>query len=109
MRSDTAQLLKRFFFCERSLLISEASWIPAIASLEIKTNLARYVWHYPFPLNESAMSAASGLVEGEHDFTSFAAVDPQRGSEDAKASNVLGPPFMPTPADTARAASLCTQ
>src|SRR6516165_8121647 len=44
MRSDTAQLLKRFFFCERSLLISQASWIPAIASLEIKTNLARYVW-----------------------------------------------------------------
>ena len=44
MRFDTAQLLKRFFFCERSLLIAEASWIPAIASLEIKTSLARYVW-----------------------------------------------------------------
>ena len=44
MRSDTAQLLKRFFFAERSLLISEASWIPAIARLDIKTDLARYVW-----------------------------------------------------------------
>lgn len=44
MRIDTAQLLKRFFFCERSLLIAEASWIPAIAPLEIKTALARYVW-----------------------------------------------------------------
>jgi hypothetical protein len=44
MRLDTAQLLKRFFFCERSLLITEASWIPAIAPLEIKTNLARYIW-----------------------------------------------------------------
>lgn len=44
MRFDTAQLLKRFFFCERSLLISEASWIPAIASLEIKTGLARHIW-----------------------------------------------------------------
>jgi len=44
MRSDTAQLLKRFFFAERSLLISEASWIPAIAPLDIKTDLARYVW-----------------------------------------------------------------
>lgn len=44
MRLDTAQLLKRFFFAERSLLVSEASWIPAIAPLEIKTNLARYVW-----------------------------------------------------------------
>jgi hypothetical protein len=44
MRIDTAQLLKRFFFCERSLLISEASWIPAIAPLEIKVGLARCVW-----------------------------------------------------------------
>jgi len=44
MRLDTAQLLKRFFFAERSLLISEASWIPAIAPLDIKIDLARYVW-----------------------------------------------------------------
>ncbi len=40
--------------------------------------LARYVWHYPYPLEESAMIAAAGLVVGEHDFTSFAAVDPER-------------------------------
>jgi tRNA pseudouridine38-40 synthase len=40
--------------------------------------LARYVWHYPFPLKEDAMAAAAGLVVGEHDFTSFAAVDPER-------------------------------
>ena len=44
MRLDTAQLLKRFFFCERSLLISEAAWSPAFASLEIKTGLARFLW-----------------------------------------------------------------
>jgi uncharacterized ferritin-like protein (DUF455 family) len=44
MRFDTAQLLKRFFFCERSLLISMAAWIPAIAPLEIKTGLARFAW-----------------------------------------------------------------
>src|ERR1700761_3061235 len=44
MRFDTAQLLKRFFFCERSLLVSEAAWIPAIARLEIKTGVARYIW-----------------------------------------------------------------
>lgn len=44
MRFDTAQLLKRFFFCERSLLVSEASWIPAIAPLDIKTSLARFIW-----------------------------------------------------------------
>jgi tRNA pseudouridine38-40 synthase len=45
--------------------------------------LARYVWHYPYPLNEEAMVQAAGLIIGEHDFTSFAAVDPERGREDA--------------------------
>ncbi|MGA8538932.1 MAG: tRNA pseudouridine(38-40) synthase TruA [Terriglobales bacterium] len=40
--------------------------------------LARYVWHYPYPLEEPAMVAAAGLVVGQHDFTSFAAVDPER-------------------------------
>ena len=40
--------------------------------------LARYVWHYPYPLEESAMIAAADVVVGEHDFTSFAAVDPER-------------------------------
>ena len=44
MRLDTAQLLKRFFFCERSLLVSEAAWIPAIAPLDIKIGLARFIW-----------------------------------------------------------------
>lgn len=46
--------------------------------------LARYVWHYPYPLEESAMVAAARVVVGEHDFTSFAAVDAER----AAASNV---------------------
>jgi tRNA pseudouridine38-40 synthase len=50
--------------------------------------LARYVWHYPFPSDEQAMVRAAGRVEGEHDFTSFAAVDPERGREGAPASNV---------------------
>ena len=40
--------------------------------------LARYVWHHPFPLQEDGMAEAAGLVVGEHDFTSFAAVDPER-------------------------------
>jgi tRNA pseudouridine38-40 synthase len=38
--------------------------------------LARYVTHYPYPLDETAMQQAAALVAGEHDFTSFAAVDP---------------------------------
>ena len=40
--------------------------------------LARYVWHYPFPLEEVDMAMAAAVVVGEHDFTSFAAVDPER-------------------------------
>jgi hypothetical protein len=44
MRFDTAQLLKRFFFCERALLISQAAWIPVLAPLETKIDLARFVW-----------------------------------------------------------------
>src|SRR5258706_6292728 len=37
---------------------------------------ARYVWHYPLPLNEGAMAEPASLVSGEYDFTAFAAGDP---------------------------------
>ena len=50
--------------------------------------LARYVWHYPYPLKEDAMAAAAPFVEGEHDFASFAAVDPERGLEKEERTNV---------------------
>jgi len=58
--------------------------------------LARYVWHYLYPLSEDAMMAAAALVVGEHDFTSFAAADPERrGDEEVNnhrrhPSNALG-------------------
>ena len=50
--------------------------------------LARYVYHHPFPLDEQAMTAAAAFVVGEHDFTSFAAFDPERGTEEGPVSNV---------------------
>jgi len=50
--------------------------------------LARYVWHYPYPLDEDAIRHAASRVVGEHDFTSFAAVDPERGTENEPASNL---------------------
>jgi len=50
--------------------------------------LARYVWHYPYPLDEEAMREAASVIDGEHDFTSFAAVDPERGREQETSSNV---------------------
>ena len=49
--------------------------------------LSRYVWHYPYPLDESAMESAARLVEGKHDFTSFAAVDPERRRGETEISN----------------------
>jgi tRNA pseudouridine38-40 synthase len=56
--------------------------------------LARYVWHYPFRLDESAIVRAAALVEGEHDFTSFAAVDPERGREAASERSAGVPPAL---------------
>src|ERR1700721_3053607 len=50
--------------------------------------LARYVWHYPYGLAEDRMERSAPLGVGEHDFTSFAAVDPERGREEARVSNV---------------------
>ena len=50
--------------------------------------LARYVWHYPYPLNEQAMVESAAAMIGEKDFTSFAAVDPERGQEGEPISNV---------------------
>jgi tRNA pseudouridine38-40 synthase len=43
--------------------------------------LARYVWHYPYPLDFVAMQQAAPWIEGEHDFSSFAAVDPEKASK----------------------------
>lgn len=35
----------------------------------------RFVYHHPYPLHEAAMIAAAPMMEGEHDFTAFAAAD----------------------------------
>ena len=50
--------------------------------------LARYVWHFPYPLDVQAIMRAGERVIGEHDFTSFAAVDPERGRDDGPVSKV---------------------
>lgn len=57
--------------------------------------LARYVWHYPYRLLEEEMARAAELVVGEHDFTSFAAVDPEQdinheGHEGSRRENPKG-------------------
>jgi tRNA pseudouridine38-40 synthase len=37
----------------------------------------RFYTHHPFPLNEASICVAAPLLEGEHDFTSFASSDPK--------------------------------
>lgn len=59
MRAHTVQLLKRFFFCERALLISSAARIPHFASIEIKIGLARAIWQSA----ESANSLRNRVFE----------------------------------------------
>jgi hypothetical protein len=44
MRLDSAAILKRFFFVERSLLISMAAWLPSIGPLDIKIELPHLIW-----------------------------------------------------------------
>lgn len=50
MRMDTARILKRFFFCERALILAQSGWLAAIADLDVKTILPRLSW-------ENAMTA----------------------------------------------------
>ena len=44
--------------------------------------LARYVWHYPYPMNFDAIERAAPFIEGERDFSSFAAVDPEKDRDE---------------------------
>ncbi len=50
MRYDTAVILKRFFFCEQSLIVMQAGWLAAIGPLQVKIALPRMMW-------EDAMTA----------------------------------------------------
>jgi len=48
--------------------------------------LARYVFHDPYPMNEEAVIRATEQIVGTHDYTSFAASDPERSARIADAS-----------------------
>ena len=43
-RLDAAQILKRFFFCERAVIVSASSWIPHLAGLELKLAVPLLCW-----------------------------------------------------------------
>ena len=50
---------------------------------------ARYVYHDPYPMNEEAVMRASEHIVGTHDFTSFAASDPERSARMAEAAQAI--------------------
>jgi tRNA pseudouridine38-40 synthase len=50
--------------------------------------LARYTCHDPYPMNEEAIIRATETIVGTHDFTSFAASDPDRSARIAAGHSV---------------------
>ena len=44
LRLDSAKILKRFFFCERALVKSQAGWLASIADFEVKLTLPYHFW-----------------------------------------------------------------
>lgn len=51
--------------------------------------LAKYVTHNPYPLDFDSMAKAATMNVGQHDFTSFAAVDPEKRTQQ---DEEVGPP-----------------
>jgi tRNA pseudouridine38-40 synthase len=49
--------------------------------------LAPFVWDCPWPLNLSLMQRAADAILGEHDFTSFAASDPDLATRQESADS----------------------
>jgi hypothetical protein len=43
-RLDTAQILKRFFFCERALIVGASAWIPHLHDLDVKISVPFFCW-----------------------------------------------------------------
>ncbi len=52
MRLDTASMLKRFFFIEKSLVIAQSAWLAKIPQFEVKTLLPRMTWEDAVNANE---------------------------------------------------------
>jgi tRNA pseudouridine38-40 synthase len=48
-----------------------------------------YVHHHPFPLNEKFMMEMAALLEGEHDFSAFAAADEKDGLGHSKVRRIF--------------------
>src|SRR6202051_4101322 len=43
-RLDTPEILKRFFFCECSLIVGASAWIPHLQYLDVKMAVPYFCW-----------------------------------------------------------------
>ena len=43
-RLDTAQILKRFFFCERAVIVNASRWIPHLSRIDVKVAIPLICW-----------------------------------------------------------------
>ena len=59
--------------------------------------LARYVHACPWPMDVEALQTSARLFEGEHDFSSFAATDPEPSGRGLDAETELDPRPLPRP------------
>jgi tRNA pseudouridine38-40 synthase len=48
-----------------------------------------WVHHHPYPLDEEAMTRAARRLEGEHDFTAYAAADDRDAEEKSKVRTIF--------------------
>jgi tRNA pseudouridine38-40 synthase len=48
-----------------------------------------WVYHHPYPLNDAAMITAARRLEGEHDFTAYAAADDHDGEGKSKVRTIF--------------------
>jgi tRNA pseudouridine38-40 synthase len=53
----------------------------------------RFVYHHPYPLNESAICQVAPLFEGEHDFRAFAASDDRDAAGGSKVRTIFSSRF----------------
>src|SRR5260221_13869189 len=69
-RLDPAQILKRFFFCERSVIVNASCWIPHLSPLDVKVGIQLLFWQSPETANALRQRVfelryPSGLMEKE--------------------------------------------
>ena len=66
--------------------------------------LARYVYAYSWPMDVAALQTSARLIEGEHDFLSFAATDPDLTTRNLESSSErdMETKVLPAPLTTIR-------